>query len=70
MKVGDKFQKIVTQSEIPVPQCLQFYLAGSQLNYPAFNGQFAHVVFSAGEGIFKKDEAEFNTWLEKFEKPA
>ncbi|CAD8140693.1 unnamed protein product [Paramecium octaurelia] len=70
LKIGDKLQKIVTQSVIPVPQFLQFYLAGSQLNYPAFNGQFAHVVFSAGEGIFKKNEAQFNAWLEQFEKPA
>lgn len=39
------------------------------MNYPAFNGQFANVIFSAGDGIFKRDEKELNDFMGGLKKP-
>jgi hypothetical protein len=39
------------------------------MNYPAFNGQFANVIFSVGDGIFKKEEAELTEFMKELKKP-
>ncbi|CAK56140.1 unnamed protein product (macronuclear) [Paramecium tetraurelia] len=66
---GEKLNKVVFAAEHVAPTFLQFYLGGSQVNYPAFNGQFSNVILSVGDGIFKRDEAEFNEFFKDLKSP-
>lgn len=39
------------------------------MKYAAYNGQFAGILFSIGEGIFLSDETALEKLLDKLKKP-
>ncbi|CAD8058815.1 unnamed protein product [Paramecium sonneborni] len=51
------------------PIFLQLYIGGNNMNYAAYNGQFAGIVFSIGEGIFLQNETDLERLLDKLKKP-
>lgn len=51
------------------PTFLQLFIGGNNQKYPAYNGQFAGIIFSISEGVFKTEESDIEKMLQVLRKP-